>query len=76
MNATEFQAKCLSLHDEVQRGRESIRITKRGHSVAMVDPVKRGTSKSRTNSWAGRAQIVGDIVNSDAADLWEAFRPE
>ena len=42
----------------------------------MVDPVKRGTSKSRTNSWAGRAQIVGDIVNSDAADLWEAFRPE
>lgn len=76
MNATEFKAKCLSLLDEVQQGRESIMITKRAQPVAVVGPVTRGVSKSLTNSWAGRAQIVGDIVNSDEADLWEAFRPQ
>lgn len=76
VTATEFKAKCLSLLDEVRKGHESITITKRGEPVAVVGPVKRHAYKSPANAWAGRAQILGDIVSSDTADLWEAFRAE
>jgi hypothetical protein len=27
-------------------------------------------AKSPQNSWAGKAEIVGDIVSSDTTDLW------
>lgn len=62
VSATEFKAKCLSLLEEVQQGRESITITKRGQPVAVLGPVKR-RSKSLGGSWRGRIEEVGDIVH-------------
>jgi prevent-host-death family protein len=73
VSATEFKAKCLALIDDVQEQGESITITRRGQPVAVLGPAKRIAFKSSKNSWAGRAKIVGDIVNSDP-DLWDVVR--
>ena len=69
VNATEFKAKCLALIDEVQERGETITITRRGLPVAVLGPAKKTAWKSPANSWAGRAKILGDIVNTDG--LWE-----
>jgi prevent-host-death family protein len=68
VSATEFKAKCLALLDEVDQGGVSLTVTKRGRPVAVVGPApKRKRVKSLADSWAGRMEIVGDIVNTD----WE-----
>jgi prevent-host-death family protein len=71
VSATEFKAKCLSLLDEMEQGGEPITITRRGRPVAVLGPPKKTAWKSPANSWAGRGRIVGDIVNTDTADLWD-----
>jgi prevent-host-death family protein len=73
VSATEFKAKCLAMLDEVKERGDSITITKRGVPVAVVGPPKRKAFKSPANSWAGRAEIVGDIM-ADMADEWEVVR--
>ena len=76
VSATEFKAKCLSLLDDIEQQAELITITRRGVPVAVLGPVKKKAWKSSKNSWAGRARIVGDIVNTDTSDLWDALRKE
>lgn len=76
VSATEFKAKCLSLLDDIEQQAELITITRRGVPVAVLGPVKKKAWKSSKNSWAGRARIVGDIVHTDASDLWDALRKE
>ena len=71
VSATEFKAKCLSLLDEMEQGGEPITIIRRGRPVAVLGPPKKTAWKSPANSWAGRGRIVGDIVNTDTADLWD-----
>ena len=39
MGAGEFKAKCLSVLDEVERGRRTVIVTKRGRPVAQVVPL-------------------------------------
>jgi prevent-host-death family protein len=68
VTATEFKAKCLALLDEVNEQRDTITITKRGRPVAMLQPVKRKPWKSLEGIWAGKVEIVGDIVNFSLAD--------
>jgi prevent-host-death family protein len=75
VSATEFKAKCLAFLDEMDRRGGSITITKRGRPVAVVGPAKRKPFKSPKGSWAGRAEIVGDIVTPDLS-LWEVLREE
>jgi prevent-host-death family protein len=70
VSATEFKAKCLALLDEIERHRESLLITKRGRPVALLGPAPATAWQSPGNSWADKAEIVGDIVNSSASD-WE-----
>lgn len=72
VSATEFKAKCLSLLHEVEESGAAITVTRRGHPIAVLGPASKGVSKSPRDSWAGRARIAGDIVNSDTSDLWEA----
>ena len=74
ISATEFKAKCLSILDEIEQRGEPITVTRRGRPVAILGPPKRGVWKSPGNSWAGKAQIVGDIVSADTAALWEVAR--
>jgi prevent-host-death family protein len=76
VSATEFKAKCLGLLDEIQQRGEPITITRRGLPVAVLGPAKRRAWKSPKNSWAGRARIVGDIVDHDTSSLWEVLREE
>jgi prevent-host-death family protein len=75
VNATEFKAKCLAILDEIEERGESITITRRGRPVAVLGPAKRTAFKSPRDSWAGRAEILGDIVNADPT-LWDVVRED
>ena len=70
VSATEFKAKCLALLDEIEQHGETITVTKRGHPVAVMSPIKRKPFKSPANSWAKKGRIVGDIVNGDPT-IWD-----
>ena len=75
VTATELKAKCLALLDEVQERGDIVTITKRGRPVAMLQPVKsKKRPKSLEGAWIGKVEIVGDIVNFDTTDLWEALK--
>jgi len=71
VSVTEFKAKCLALLDEVETSGESITVTRRGRPCAVVGPAPKQAWKSPANSWAGRAEIVGDIINT--SHLWKDF---
>ena len=75
VSATEFKAKCLAILDEIEERGVPVTITRRGKPVAVLGPAKKKAWKSPANSWAGKAEIVGDIVNGDP-DLWDVNRPE
>ena len=70
LSATEFKAKCSSLLDEIQEGGAQITVTRRGIPVAVMGPAPRDSWKSPANSWRGKLQITGDIVNCDFSGLW------
>jgi prevent-host-death family protein len=74
VSATEFKAKCLAFLDEIEQRGGPITITRRGRPVATLGPAKKKAWKSPANSWAGKAKIVGDIVNVDMSDLWDVTR--
>jgi len=71
VSATEFKSKCLSLLDEIEQQGGSITVTKRGRPVAVLGPVRRPSFKSPKGAWAGKVEIVGDIVNFDTSHLWD-----
>lgn len=71
VSATEFKAKCLSLLDEVEQSGAAITVTRRGHPVAVLGPTSKTAWKSPRDSWAGKARIVGDIVNTDTSIFGE-----
>jgi prevent-host-death family protein len=75
VSATEFKARCLALLDEIEERGGPITITRRGRPVAVLGPVKKKAWKSPKDLFAGRVEIVGDIV-ADMADLWEVNRSE
>jgi prevent-host-death family protein len=71
VSATEFKAKCLAYLDEIEQHGGPITITRRGRPVAVLGRAKRSAWKSPRNRWAGKVEIVGDIVNLDTSNLWE-----
>lgn len=70
ISATEFKAQCLRLLDQAGRG-ATIVITKHGRPVARLTGFA-PEQKSLRGSWAGVAEITGDIVNLNTADEWES----
>lgn len=74
VSATEFKAKCLSLLDEIEDHAVAITVTRRGHPVAVLGPAAKNVWKSPRNRSAHKARIIGDIVNTDTADLWEVVK--
>jgi prevent-host-death family protein len=70
VGASEFKAKCLSILDQVATRGARVVITKRGRPVAELVPVKSAIPPLR-DSWKGKGEIVGDIVNFNEADDWE-----
>jgi prevent-host-death family protein len=74
VSATEFKAKCLSILDEVNQGKGTVTITKRGRPVAVLSPPKRKGWKFPMGALAGKVSIVGDIVNYHMD--WEITREQ
>jgi prevent-host-death family protein len=72
--ATEFKAKCLALLDEVAEQGGTITVTKRGRPVATISPAKKQRFRSPAGILAGKGIIVGDIVNFETTELWDALR--
>ena len=73
MSATEFKAKCLAVLDEVEKNGQTVTVTKRGRPVATVKRAPKARWKSLEGSWAGKVEIVGDIM-APMTDLWDAMR--
>jgi prevent-host-death family protein len=67
--AGEFKAKCLALFDEVESGRRSFVITKRGRPVARVLPL----SKSPSGSLRGSLLYEEDPLSPIDAE-WDATK--
>jgi prevent-host-death family protein len=75
VNATDLKGKCSVLLDEIEKHGEPITILRRGRPVAVLGPAKKTAWRSLKDVWAGKIEIVGDIVNADP-DLWECVREE
>lgn len=75
VSATEFKAKCLAFLDEIEDQAATITITRRGRPVAVLAPTKRKAGKSPKGAWAGKLEIIGDIVNAESG-LWDVLGPK
>ena len=74
VTATAFKARCLALLNEVSETGDTITVTKRGRPVATVQRVmKKKRGKSFLGAWAGKVEIVGDIVNYN---IWDSTRKD
>jgi len=72
INVTEFKAKCLALFDEVEAGKISITVTRRGKVIGVVNPPPaKQKFKSLAGSWAGRIKENVDLANLDTSDMWD-----
>ena len=73
VGVADFKARCLELLDGVGTRGDEIIITKRGKPIAHIGPIRPEVPELK-GMYAGRATIVGDIVNFNLADDWEAAR--
>lgn len=73
VGVADFKARCLELLEGVGSRGDEIIITKRGRPIATVTPIRHDTRPLR-GLFAGQMTIVGDIVNVDWTDEWEATR--
>lgn len=64
--AGEFKAKCLAILDQVQAGRGSVTVTKRGKPVARVVPI---SADRKTHSLAGSVLEEDDLI-TPLHDVW------
>ena len=62
MTATEFKAKCLKILDEL--GSQGIVITKKGHPVAKVTPLRAVNNAKLIGSMKGKVIVKGDIFST------------
>lgn len=72
---SEFKARCLAILDEVQKTKQSIRVTRRGRPIAEVGPPAPTDNRDWIGSMKGRMEILGDIVSpASDEDDWEVLR--
>jgi prevent-host-death family protein len=72
---SEFKAKCLALLDEVQKTKQPILVTRRGHPLAEVGPPIPKENRVWIGSMKGMSKILGDIVSpATDEDDWEVLR--
>jgi len=60
--AGEFKAKCLALLDDVERGRRTLVVTKRGRPVAQVVPLPSSTASTLRGSLVFDADPFAPVV--------------
>lgn len=73
VGVADFKARCLELLDGVGTRGDEIIVTKRGKPIAQIGPIRPEVPELK-GMYAGRAKILGDIVNFNLADDWEAAR--
>lgn len=73
VGVADFKARCLELLDGVGTRGDEIIVAKRGKPIAQIGPIRPEAQKLE-GMYAGRMKIVGDIVNVNWADDWEANR--
>ena len=71
IEASEFEANCLKLMDEVAENGEEIIITKNGKPVAKLAPYQERPKTLFGIDW-GRLEILGDIISPIEVE-WEAM---
>ncbi len=67
--AAQFKAQCLAIMNQVQQSGEPVVITKHGKPVVQVIPAKKDVDDI-FGYMAGKAKIVGDIMNTVPAEDW------
>jgi prevent-host-death family protein len=73
VGVADFKARCLELLEGVGTRGDEIIITKRGKPIAQIGPIRPEFPELK-GMYAGKAKILGDIVNFNTSDLWEALR--
>lgn len=80
VTVTDFRANSATWLEALRKDAETITITRRGRPVAVLSSAQKpATAKkkkawgSAMNSWAGKMDIVGDIVNYDMTDLYDCL---
>lgn len=77
IDASEFNAKCLALIDEVAETGERIMILKEGRAVAELVPQASQEDGSLLGSLKGEAEAVGDIVSPAVpVEAWDVLRDD
>ena len=72
---SEFKAKCIGILKELKKnGGEPLTITSRGEPIAVVYPPQPKRTKPIFGGQPGTVTILGDIVNFNCADDWEALK--
>ena len=66
----EFKTRCLELLEDVRTRGDELIITKRGKPIARIEAI-RPVVRELKGMYAGRARILGDIVNFNLAGDWE-----
>jgi prevent-host-death family protein len=63
ITAAAFQKNCLAILDEVESKGESVLITKRGKSIAVLTPAAAARQRDIFGFLVGKGRIVGDVVS-------------
>jgi prevent-host-death family protein len=73
IKASEFEAQCLALIDEVAKTGDTLIITKDGKPLAELVPHKNEKRPSPLGIWKGKVEITGDIVSPVDVE-WDAMK--
>lgn len=73
---SKFKAECLGILETVRRTGEPVLVTRFGKPVAeVVPPSSQAQSDDWIDSMAGKARIVGDLIEPVASEEeWEVLR--
>jgi prevent-host-death family protein len=81
VTVTDFKANSASYLEALEKDAKAITITRRGRPVAVLSPpakpakVKRKKAwGSSGGSWAGRIEIVGDILDYDPTGRYDKVK--
>lgn len=70
ISVTQFKAKCLRLIEQVERGGETVLITRHGRVAAQLLPVKEGGGQVVFGRAKGQTRIKGDLFST--GEPWHA----
>ena len=70
---SDFKARCLEILETLRTTGHELTLTRHGDPIARVVPI---TSRARPlrGSLQGQLEILGDIVETDSSEDWEAQR--